>query len=133
VRPDHQRGSAIQGGTVKAYAIATDRRVSYRCQCAYDERGRIADYQASAWNALFAPKDTPKRFVATFRPRLDKALDDDAAPANASGISVQRVSAQGPAGLDAPVRRAVVVSSTVKSVRKWTRSSCLPGRGGGVT
>ncbi len=35
-------------------------------------------FSVSAWNALFAPKNTPKAIIATLNDALDKALDDEA-------------------------------------------------------
>ena len=38
----------------------------------------LPEYQVSAWNALFAPKGTPKEIMAKLNDTLVKALDDDA-------------------------------------------------------
>ena len=38
----------------------------------------LPDFQASAWNALFAPKGTPKPIIDKLSAALDKALDDEA-------------------------------------------------------
>ena len=38
----------------------------------------LPEFQASAWNALFAPKGTPKPIVDKLIAALDKALDDEA-------------------------------------------------------
>src|SRR2546428_12318773 len=35
------------------------------------------EFQASAWNALFAPKGTPKPILDKLSEALDKALDDE--------------------------------------------------------
>jgi tripartite-type tricarboxylate transporter receptor subunit TctC len=37
----------------------------------------LPEFQASAWNALFAPKSTPKPILDKLTDALDKALDDD--------------------------------------------------------
>jgi len=37
----------------------------------------LPEFQASAWNALFAPKGTPKPILDKLTAALDKALDDD--------------------------------------------------------
>jgi tripartite-type tricarboxylate transporter receptor subunit TctC len=68
----------VQGGTIKAYAIATDKRDPSLPNVPTTAEAGLPDYQASAWNALFAPKDTPKEIVANLSAALDKALDDDA-------------------------------------------------------
>ena len=38
----------------------------------------LPEFQASAWNALFAPKGTPKAIMDKLSAALDKALDDEA-------------------------------------------------------
>ena len=38
----------------------------------------LPEFQASAWNGLFAPKGTPKPVLDLLVDALDKALDDDA-------------------------------------------------------
>jgi tripartite-type tricarboxylate transporter receptor subunit TctC len=68
----------VQGGTIKAYAIATEKRDPSLPGVPTTAEAGLPDYQASAWNALFAPKDTPKEIVASLSAALDKALDDDA-------------------------------------------------------
>ena len=68
----------VQGGTIKAYAIATDRRDPSLPNVPTTKEAGLPEFQASAWNALFAPKDTPKEIVAKLSAALDKALDDDA-------------------------------------------------------
>jgi tripartite-type tricarboxylate transporter receptor subunit TctC len=67
----------VQGGTIKAYAIATDKRDPSLPNVPTTREAGLPEYQASAWNALFAPKDTPKEIVASLTAALDKALDDD--------------------------------------------------------
>jgi len=67
----------IQGGTIKAYAIATEKRDPSIANVPTTREAGMPEYQASAWNALFAPKDTPKEIVASLSAALDKALDDD--------------------------------------------------------
>ena len=38
----------------------------------------LPEFQASAWNALFAPKATPKSIVARINAEVDKAMRDEA-------------------------------------------------------
>src|SRR6201991_4248299 len=67
----------VKGGTIKAYAIATaDRNPSLPDGPTTKEAGLPA-FEASAWNALFAPKDTPKPIVDKLSDALSKALDDE--------------------------------------------------------
>src|SRR5262249_30151977 len=37
----------------------------------------LPEFQAQAWNALFAPKDTPQPILDKLSAALDKALDDE--------------------------------------------------------
>src|SRR3979411_2204171 len=37
----------------------------------------MPEFEASAWNALFAPKGTPKPIIDKLTDALDKALDDE--------------------------------------------------------
>jgi tripartite-type tricarboxylate transporter receptor subunit TctC len=68
----------IKGGTIKAYAIATDERNPALPDLPTTKEAGLAEYQASAWNALIAPKGTPKAIVDKLTDALSKALDDQA-------------------------------------------------------
>ena len=68
----------IKAGSVKAYAIATPERSPALPDLPTTKEAGMPDYLVSAWNALFAPKDTPKDIVAKLNDALDKALDDAA-------------------------------------------------------
>lgn len=70
--------SQVQGGAVKAYAIATPERSPALPDVPTTKEAGFPDYQVSAWNALFAPKGTPKEIVAKLNETLVKALDDPA-------------------------------------------------------
>jgi tripartite-type tricarboxylate transporter receptor subunit TctC len=66
----------INGGTIKAYAIATpDRNPSLPDIPTTAEAGLPA-FQAQAWNAIFAPKGTPAQVIARLNAAASKALDD---------------------------------------------------------
>ena len=67
----------INGGTIKAYAIATAERSPALPNVPTTIEAGLPDYQVSAWNALFAPKGTPKEIMAKLNETLVKALDDD--------------------------------------------------------
>ena len=47
-----------------------------RCLASSKEAG-LPQFQAQAWNALFAPKDTPQPVLDKLTDALDKALDDE--------------------------------------------------------
>ena len=66
----------INAGTIKAYAIATPERSPALPNLPTTKEAGLPDYEVSAWNALFAPKDTPKPIVAQLNQALSKALDD---------------------------------------------------------
>ena len=78
VRPDRQRRAADLGGTIKAYAIATEERNPSLPNVPTTKEAGMPEFQASAWNALFAPKGTPKAVVDKLSDALSKALDDEA-------------------------------------------------------
>jgi tripartite-type tricarboxylate transporter receptor subunit TctC len=68
----------IKGGTIKAYAIATEERNPELPDVPTTKEAGLPEYQASAWNALIAPKGTPKAIVDKLSDALSKALDDEA-------------------------------------------------------
>ena len=68
----------VQGGTIKAYAIGTAERNSALPDVPTTREAGLPEFQASAWNALFAPKVTPQPIVDKLADALDKALDDEA-------------------------------------------------------
>jgi tripartite-type tricarboxylate transporter receptor subunit TctC len=67
----------IKGGTIKAYAIATPERNPSLPDVPTTKEAGLPAFEASAWNALFAPKGTPKAAVDKLAAALDKALDDE--------------------------------------------------------
>jgi tripartite-type tricarboxylate transporter receptor subunit TctC len=68
----------VRAGAIKAYAIATDQRSPALPDVPTTKEAGLPEYQVSAWNALFAPKGTPKEIVAKLNDTLVKALDDPA-------------------------------------------------------
>jgi tripartite-type tricarboxylate transporter receptor subunit TctC len=68
----------IRAGSIKAYAIATPERSPALPDLPTTKEAGLPDYQVSAWNALFAPKGTPKEIVDKLNDALVKALNDDA-------------------------------------------------------
>nr|WP_244434639.1 tripartite tricarboxylate transporter substrate-binding protein [Afipia sp. P52-10] len=67
----------VQGGTIKAYAVATPERNPSLPDTPTTTEGGLPAYQASAWNALFAPKGTDPAIVAKLNAAAAKALDDE--------------------------------------------------------
>jgi tripartite-type tricarboxylate transporter receptor subunit TctC len=68
----------VKGGNIKAYAIATAARSPALPDVPTTKEAGLPEYQVSAWNALFAPKGTPKEIMAKLNETLVKALDDEA-------------------------------------------------------
>ncbi|MBC7586069.1 MAG: tripartite tricarboxylate transporter substrate binding protein BugD [Tardiphaga sp.] len=67
----------INGGTIKAYAIATPDRNAPLPNLPTTTEAGLPKYQVSAWNAIFAPKGTPPEIVAKLNAAAAKALDDE--------------------------------------------------------
>ncbi|HWP35824.1 MAG TPA: tripartite tricarboxylate transporter substrate-binding protein [Thermodesulfobacteriota bacterium] len=68
----------IKAGTIKAYAIATPERSPALPDVPTTREAGLPEFQVTAWNALFAPKGTPKEIIAKLNDALVKALDDPA-------------------------------------------------------
>jgi tripartite-type tricarboxylate transporter receptor subunit TctC len=66
----------IQAGTIKAYAVALPARSPALPDVPTTKEAGLPEFEVTAWNALFAPKGTPKDIVQKFNAALVKALDD---------------------------------------------------------
>jgi tripartite-type tricarboxylate transporter receptor subunit TctC len=66
----------ISGGTAKGYAITTAERSPALPGVPTSKEAGLPAFDASAWNGLFAPKDTPKPVIDRLSEALDQALDD---------------------------------------------------------
>jgi tripartite-type tricarboxylate transporter receptor subunit TctC len=69
-------GSQIQAGTIKAYATGASERSPVLPNVPTSKESGLAEFQASPWWALFAPKGTPRSILDKLTDALDKALDD---------------------------------------------------------
>jgi tripartite-type tricarboxylate transporter receptor subunit TctC len=67
----------IQGGTIKAFAIATPERSPVLPNVPTTKEAGLEGYEVSAWNAVFAPKGTPPAIVKQLNDALVKSLDDE--------------------------------------------------------
>ena len=67
----------IQGGNIKALAIATPQRSPVLPDVPTTKEAGLEGYEVSAWNAVFAPKATPPDVVKKLSDALVKALDDE--------------------------------------------------------
>jgi tripartite-type tricarboxylate transporter receptor subunit TctC len=98
----------IKAGTIKVYAVAAPARLeSLPDVPTTKEAGE--DFIFSAWNAMVAPKDTPKDIVEKLVAALGKALDDPAIKARyvELGSSAPQGAERGPAGLQKLVESEV--------------------------
>jgi tripartite-type tricarboxylate transporter receptor subunit TctC len=69
--------SQIQGGTIKAIAIASPERADVIKDVPTTKEGGLPEFQASAWNAIFAPRNLPQDMQAKLNDALVRALDDE--------------------------------------------------------
>jgi tripartite-type tricarboxylate transporter receptor subunit TctC len=67
----------VQAGQIKAYAIGTPARNPVLPDVPTSKEAGLAQFEAQAWNALFAPKGTPQPVIDKLSDALDKALDDE--------------------------------------------------------
>jgi tripartite-type tricarboxylate transporter receptor subunit TctC len=67
----------VQSGAVKGYAISTGERSPTLPNVPTAKEAGLPEFQASAWNALFAPKGTPKPVLNKLTDALHSALDDE--------------------------------------------------------
>ena len=102
----------INAGTIKVYAIATAERNPALPNVPTTKEAGLPEFEASAWNALFAPKGTPKPALDKLTDALGKALDDE-------GVR-KRLLDLGSDIPDGPRRGQAALSALVKSeVDKW--------------
>jgi tripartite-type tricarboxylate transporter receptor subunit TctC len=90
----------VKAGTIKVYAIAAPERLSSLPDAPTTSDAGV-DFVFRAWNAMVAPKGTPKEIVGRLADALSKALDDPNVQAryNELGSSVPTANERGPAGL----------------------------------
>lgn len=67
----------IVAGNIKAYAIGTPERNPALKDVPTTKEAGMPQFEVSAWNALFAPKGTPKEALDKLSDALSKALDDE--------------------------------------------------------
>jgi tripartite-type tricarboxylate transporter receptor subunit TctC len=103
----------VNGGTIKAYAIGTAERNPALANVPTAKEAGMPEFQASAWNALFAPKATPQPIVDKLSAALDKALSDE--------TTRKRLLELGSDIPDGPRRGPQALAALVKSeIDKWT-------------
>jgi tripartite-type tricarboxylate transporter receptor subunit TctC len=70
--------SQIQGGTVKALAIASPERAEVIRDVPTTVEAGLPEFQVSGWNAIFAPRNLPRDIQAKLADALTSALEDPA-------------------------------------------------------
>ena len=112
--------SHVQTGTIKAYTIDGQQRSPMLPNVATSKEAGLPEFRVSAWNALFAPKGTPKPILDKLTDALDKALDDDTTRRRLLDLILEIP--------DKARRGQQPLAELVKSdVARWTRSSRRPG------
>jgi tripartite-type tricarboxylate transporter receptor subunit TctC len=66
----------VESGQIRAYAVGTSERNPALPNVPTSKEAGLPEFQAQAWNALFAPKGTPLPIVDRLSDALSKALDD---------------------------------------------------------
>jgi tripartite-type tricarboxylate transporter receptor subunit TctC len=66
----------VESGQIKAYAVGTAERNPALPNVPTSKEAGMPEFQAQAWNALFAPAGTPPEIVDRLSEALNKALDD---------------------------------------------------------
>ena len=67
----------IKASSIRAYVVGTTARNPVLPDVPTAVEAGLPEFQASAWNALFAPKGTPKAIIDSLNTALGKALDDE--------------------------------------------------------
>jgi tripartite-type tricarboxylate transporter receptor subunit TctC len=63
--------------SIRIYAISTSTRSPAMPEIPTTKEAGLPQFEALAWNALFAPKHTPQPIIAKLNAALGKALDDE--------------------------------------------------------
>lgn len=103
--------SHVLGGSIKALALASERRADVLPLVPTTTEAGVPAFQASGWNAMFAPKGTSRLIVDRLAQAVSAALDDPATRAKLEAIGAVIPQKRGPDAL-----RAFVASE----VEKWT-------------
>jgi tripartite-type tricarboxylate transporter receptor subunit TctC len=103
----------VQAGAIKALAIGTPERAAVIPNTPTTAEAGLPAFQASGWNALFAPKGTPRPIVDKLADAVSQALDDPAVRARLDQLG---------AIIPPPVRRGpdALRAFVDSEVKKWT-------------
>jgi tripartite-type tricarboxylate transporter receptor subunit TctC len=67
----------VQGGTVKAMAVATDARLKSLPDVPTSMEAGLPEFSMQGWNGFFAPKGTPEPLIARLNTVLRQTLESD--------------------------------------------------------
>lgn len=114
----------VRAGNIKAYAIAQPERTAALPDTPTTTEAGLPAFQASGWNAMFAPKGTPRDIVEKLSAAARQALEDPATRQKLEGIGavIPRKENQTPEGL-----KMFVASE----IAKWTpimKASSVQGK-----
>ncbi len=103
----------VQSGSAKGYVISTPGRSPMLPNVPTSKEAGLPAFDASAWNALFAPRGTPAAIVTRLSDTLDNALDDEGVRTRLLelGCEIPDKSKRGP-----PALAALVTSE----IARWT-------------
>jgi tripartite-type tricarboxylate transporter receptor subunit TctC len=101
----------VNAGTIKALALASPSRASVLPNVPTTSEAGLPQFQASGWNAMFAPKGTPAAIVDRLAASVAAALKDDKVRGKLLELGAIIPERLGPAAL-----KAFVASE----VEKWT-------------
>jgi tripartite-type tricarboxylate transporter receptor subunit TctC len=106
--------------SIKVYAIGSPTRSPALPDVPTTKEAGLPQFAVSAWNALFAPKDTPQPIIATLNGALNAALDDV--------TTQQRLLELGGDIPDRAERSPDALAALVKSeIAKWSAILKAPG------
>jgi tripartite-type tricarboxylate transporter receptor subunit TctC len=66
----------VRAGTIKAYAVTASRRLTAAPDIPTVDEAGLPGFYASVWNAIFAPKGTPREVVGGLNAAIREALAD---------------------------------------------------------
>jgi tripartite-type tricarboxylate transporter receptor subunit TctC len=99
----------VRAGTVKALAIAANKRNALLPEVPTSSEGGLPQFMASPFYALFAPSGTPQQIILTLAEALNKGLNQDFARKRLLdlGAEVPEPSRRGPEALRALVKSEI--------------------------
>jgi tripartite-type tricarboxylate transporter receptor subunit TctC len=99
----------VRAGTVKALAIAANKRNALLPEVPTSSEGGLSQFMASPFYALFAPRSTSQQMILTLAEALNKGLNEDFARKRLLelGAEVPEPSRRGPEALRALVKSEI--------------------------